>query len=237
MNEHLSGQTAEELDFYRIRERVAALAASEEGRAILSKREASTDRTELEKLKSLGKEWAVYLKSARPAPLASWPAVTDAFKLLGIDGAQLSQRQAFSLGLMCLSAEGLTEAVDSAAESLPIKHLSEKSQAMPDLTGAERDIFSILDRDGEIKDLPALRAIRSRIASLKREADGAIRKYTGDSSQKSFLQSNVPVMRGDRQLLAVRADRRGKVSGIIHEVSSSGQTLYIEPEEAVRANN
>ncbi len=237
MNEHLSGQTAEELDFYRIRERVAALATSEEGRAILSKREASTDRAELGKLKSLGKEWAVYLKSARTAPLASWPAVTDAFKLLGIDGAQLSQRQAFSLGLMCLSAEGLTEAVDNAAETLPIKHLSEKSQAMPDLTEAERDIFSILDRDGEIKDLPALRAIRSRIASLKREAEGAIRKYTGDSSQKSFLQSNVPVMRGDRQLLAVRADRRGKVSGIIHEVSSSGQTLYIEPEEAVRANN
>ncbi len=237
MSEHLSGQTAEELDFYRIRNQVARFAASEEGKALLLRREPVTDRDEIAGLKALGKEWAVYLKSARPAPLAPWPPVTDSFKLLGIEGAQLSREQAFALGLLCQSADRLREAVSGAAASLPLKKLEAHALSMPDLSQAEAEVFSVLDKDGEVKDLPALRAIRNRIRELQKEAEGAIRKYTADNTQKAFLQSNVPVMRGDRQLLAVRADRRGTVSGIIHEVSASGQTLYIEPEEAVRANN
>ncbi|MBP5158349.1 MAG: endonuclease MutS2, partial [Treponema sp.] len=237
MNGHLSGQTAQELDFYRIRAQVAGLAASEEGKSLLAQREPTADREEIEKLKELGKEWATYLKSARPSPLQPWPAVKDSFKLLAVAGAQLSQGQAFALGLMCQSVGKIREAISGAATSLPLKRLEEKAQTMPDLSKAATEIFSILDKDGEVRDLPALRAIRNRIRELQKEAEGAIRKYTSDNSQKPFLQSNVPVMRGDRQLLAVRADRRGTVSGIIHEVSASGQTLYIEPEEAVRANN
>ncbi len=237
MSEHLSGQTAEELDFYRIRSQVAHFAASEEGRELLAQREPTADAEEIEKLKCLGREWAAYLSSARPVPLSAWPAVRDSFKLLSVAGAQLTQGQAFALGLLCQSAEKLRESITSVAESLPIKQLNEKALSMPDLSKAEGEIFSVLDKDGEVKDLPALRAIRNRIRELQKEAEGAIRKYTTDNAQKPFLQSNVPVMRGDRQLLAVRADRRGTVSGIIHEVSASGQTLYIEPEEAVRANN
>ncbi|MBP5464618.1 MAG: endonuclease MutS2, partial [Treponema sp.] len=237
MSEPLSGQTAEELDFYRIRKQVARFAVSEEGKDLLLKREPSADRNEIAELKKLGNEWAVYLKSARPAPLAPWPPVTDSFKLLGIDGAQLGREQAFALGLLCQSALRLREAVTGVAAALPVKQLEAHALSMPDLSRAEAEVFSVLDKDGEVKDLPALRAIRNRIRELQKEAEGAIRTYTADSSQKAFLQSNVPVMRGDRQLLAVRADRRGTVSGIIHEVSASGQTLYIEPEEAVRANN
>lgn len=237
MSEHLSGQTAEELDFYRIRSQVAHFAASEEGRDLLSKREPMADAGEIEKLKCLGKEWAAYLCSARLSPISAWPVVKDSFKLLAVAGAQLTQKQAFALGLLCQSEGKLRESIISAAESLPIKQLNEKALSMPDLSKAEGEIFSVLDKDGEVKDLPALRAIRNRIRELQKEAEGAIRKYTADNAQKPFLQSNVPVMRGDRQLLAVRADRRGTVSGIIHEVSASGQTLYIEPEEAVRANN
>ncbi len=123
MSEHLSGQTAEELDFYRIRKQVARFAASEEGKNLLLRREPGTDRDEIAGLKALGSEWAVYLKSARPAPLAPWPPVTDSFKLLGIDGAQLSREQAFALGLLCQSADRLREAVSGAKASLPLKKL------------------------------------------------------------------------------------------------------------------
>ena len=237
MNEHLSGQTAQELDFYRIRAQVALFAASEEGKELLSQREPSSDMENMERLKGLGKEWAVFLSSARPAPLSAWPPVKDSFKLLAVEGAQLSQSQLFALGLMCRSAGKLCEAIRGAASSLPIRMLEKQASSIPDLSKAETEIFSVLDKDGEVKDLPALRAIRNRIRELQKEAEGAIRKYTADNTQKPFLQSNVPVMRGDRQLLAVRADRRGTVCGIVHEVSASGQTLYIEPEEAVRANN
>ncbi len=234
---HLQGQVAKELDFYRIRDTIAYLASSEEGKDRLLKREPTADREKIEKLKTLGREWAAYQHAAHSPAIISWPPVKLSFKLLGIDGAELSQEQTFALGLFCIASLRAKENILNASQELPLKRLSELAAAMPDLSGAEREIFAILDKDGNVRDLPALRAIRNKIAALKKASDGAIRKYTSDSAMNTVLQSNVPVYRADRQLLAVKADRRGAVSGIIHEVSPSGQTLYIEPDEAVMANN
>ena len=95
----LRGTIAQELDFYRITETVSQLAASEEGRALLKQREAVSDKEQITKLKSLGHEWSIYLNSTRPAAIHGWPSVGTVFPLLGIDGAQLSQEQLFTLAL------------------------------------------------------------------------------------------------------------------------------------------
>ena len=237
IQQHLSGDVARELDFYRLRDSIASFAMSEEGKENLLAREATADREKVSRLKALGKEWQTYLHSARPQALSAWPPISPFIKLLGIEGAQLGQEQLFALGQFCLAQARAAANIVSAAEEMPLPCLSELAKSMPPLTGAEKEIFSVLDKDGEVRDLPALRAIRARIAALRKEVEGAIRKYTSDPAFNSALQSNVPAFRADRELLAVRADRRGGISGIVHEVSDSGQTLYIEPTEAVRANN
>jgi DNA mismatch repair protein MutS2 len=120
---------------------------------------------------------------------------------------------------------------------MEIPTLCEIASNMPSLKSAGEKIFSVISEDGEIRDLPSLRSIRSRIASLKKDVDSAVRRYVSDPSLASALQSTVPVYRQDRELIAVRSDRRGEIRGIVHEVSGSGQTVYVEPEEIVRANN
>lgn len=233
----LRGTIAQELDFYRITETVSQLAASEEGRALLKQREAVSDKEQITKLKSLGHEWSIYLNSTRPAAIHGWPSVGTVFPLLGIDGAQLSQEQLFTLALFCTAAQTAKTLIESAAEEFEIPNLNSIAQEMPSLKEAGDMIFSVLDKDGNVRDLPELRAIRAKIASLHKEIESSIRKYTSDPSLNSALQSNVPAFRADRELLAVRADHRSAVSGIVHEVSASGQTIYVEPEEVVRANN
>lgn len=233
----LRGTIAQELDFYRITETVSQLAASEEGRALLKQREAVSDKEQITKLKSLGREWSIYLNSTRPAAIHGWPSVGTVFPLLGIDGAQLSQEQLFTLALFCTAAQTAKTLIESAAEEFEIPNLNSITQEMPSLKEAGDMIFSILDKDGNIRDLPELRTIRAKIASLHKEIESSIRKYTSDPALNSALQSNVPAFRADRELLAVRADHRSAISGIVHEVSASGQTIYVEPEEVVRANN
>lgn len=233
----LRGTIAQELDFYRITETVSQLAASEEGRALLKQREAVSDTEQITKLKSLGREWSIYLNSTRPAAIHGWPSVGTVFPLLGIDGAQLSQEQLFTLALFCTAAQTAKTLIESAAEELDIPNLNSIAQEMPLLKEAGDMIFSVLDKDGDVRDLPELRAIRAKIASLHKEIESCIRKYTSDPALNGALQSNVPAFRADRELLAVRADHRSAVSGIVHEVSASGQTIYVEPEEVVRANN
>ena len=81
------------------------------------------------------------------------------------------------------------------------------------------------------------KASKNEIFKTKKEIENAIKKYTTNSSYTDALQSTVPAFRADRELLAVRADHSSFIKGIVHEVSSSGLTLYIEPEEIIRLNN
>lgn len=228
---------AKELDFYRIRETVAELAVSEEGKQSLLAREPVSDKTQIEYLKSLGREWNTYISSNNQSALSAWPPVESYFKLLGKEGAQLEQDQIFAIGLFCLAQEKLKKNITTAQENINIPNLAKETSTLPDISQAQREIFAVIGTDGQVKDLPALRAIRSRIASLHKEIENAIRKYTSDPNLSSALQSNVPAFKADRELLAVRADRRNTIKGIVHEVSASGQTMYIEPDEVVRANN
>ena len=52
-----------------------------------------------------------------------------------------------------------------------------------------------------------------------------------------MLQSEIPSQRDGRMVLSVKANFRSRIRGIVHEVSSSGQTVFVEPEEAVEKNN
>jgi DNA mismatch repair protein MutS2 len=233
----LTGQIARQLDYYRIRETIAALASSEEGKAQLLLREPIDDEKEIELLRTLGREWNTCLHSSRPVTLSPWPPVAQLLPVLAIEGASLHLDQVFALGLFTLSVRKAQDTLTSASLELPIPELAKLAATLPSLQNSEHEIFSIIDTSGELKDLPALRAIRAKIASLHKEIENAIRKYTSDSSLNSVLQSNVPAYRADRQVLAVRADKRSQIKGIVHEVSASGATVYIEPDEVVRANN
>ncbi|MGN0729042.1 endonuclease MutS2 [Treponema sp.] len=237
-NIFLKGQVASDFDFYKIRETVASYASTEEGKKLLLSRESSADPEEILKLKQLGREWSLYLNSRFPSALKPWPPVREIFSALKVEGSSLLHEQIFALGLFCLYADETSSLIKTAALELEIPSLLNIAKSSPSMENAAKLIFSVIDvSTGEVKDLPGLREIRKRIASLHREIDSVLKRYTSDSTLNSVLQSNVPVLKADRELLAVRADHSGAVKGIVHEVSPSRQTVYIEPEEIVRANN
>ncbi len=233
----LRGDVARDLDFYRIREVIAGKCVSEEGQTALLKRESCSDAQKLDVLKKMGREWGVFLHSSYPQCLSGWPAVADLFPLLGVEGSQLQQDQIFALGLFCRSVKKVCEGLSNASGDLELPSLSECVSNIPSVEKPDSLIFSVIDESGQVRDLPSLRAIRNRISSLQKEIDSVLRRYTSDSSFTDSLQSTVPAYRQDRELLAVRADHRGDIKGIVHELSASGQTVYIEPDEIVRANN
>ena len=236
-NPFLSGEVAEELDFYRIRKTVAELCASEEGHNALLEREPCADGAVIEKLKQLGREWNIVLHTPYAQVIKGWPPVKQLFPLLGMEGAQLTQEQLFALGLFCNAQEQCRTQILKASTEISIPLLSDFARSLPDVSVARESIFSVLTNEGDVRDLPSIQAIRKRLVELHHAVDRAIKKYTSDSTFSQALQSTVPALRSGRELLAVRADRRGSINGIVHEVSASGQTLYIEPEEVVHANN
>lgn len=238
-NEEAFDESAEELDFYRIRNLIAQNAVSDEGKDFFSGINPCTDFYEVERRKQAGREWNAYLHSKYPQAVTYWPPVKKTFSLLAKEGTQLTALQFFALAQFFNSCTKARSLIEEASGKLKIPELLKVCSIIEsqELANASKKISDVIDSDGQVKDLPALREIRTRISSLKKEAENAIRRYTSDSKLNAVLQSNVPVLKGGKELLAVHGDRKSEVKGIIHEVSASGQTVYIEVEEAVKANN
>ena len=230
-------KTLTELDYYRIRETISGFCVAEESRFIMARLEPLSDSEEIEKSKEISREWLKYLSTTRTPALSGWNPVFNIIKSLKIQGISVPLASFYDLGTFCVCVEKLRQAVSSAQKELGLKNLSECVGLIPDISFVREEIFRVITNDGEMRDLPALREIRTKISNLNAKIKGVMHSFTSNSKYSDVLESNVPVLRGGRQVLAVKSNRRNSIPGIIHEVSQTGLTVYIEPDEAVIASN
>ena len=230
-------KTLTELDFYRIRDEIAGFCVSEEGAYMLSHLEPLSKSDEIEARKNLSREWFTYIHTARNNALNSWQPVFPVFKMISVQGAAVSLEQLHSVLQFCVAVKNVTDAVLNAEEELNLKSLASLVRSIPDISIVYGEINRIMTSDGQLRDLPELRAVRAKIAELNAKIKSILRSFTSGTKYADILESAVPVLKNGRQVLAVKSNRRASVPGIIHEVSHTGQTVFIEPEESVRCSN
>ena len=103
------------------------------------------------------------------------------------------------------------------------------------LTTLERSIVS----EEEIADAasPTLGEIRRKLIKERSNLRDTLDKMTRNKSMQKYLQDTTVTIRDGRFVLPVKAEYRSQVAGLIHDTSSSGATLFIEPMQIVEANN
>ncbi len=101
----------------------------------------------------------------------------------------------------------------------------------------EKITGSILGED-EIADAasPELASIRRHIRATSSKVREILQKLIS-SSQARYLQESIITMRSDRYVVPVKAEHKNEIPGLVHDVSSSGSTFFIEPMGVVKANN
>ncbi|WP_050640711.1 MULTISPECIES: endonuclease MutS2 [Clostridia] len=106
------------------------------------------------------------------------------------------------------------------------------------LTPLTTEIERCIQGEDEISDdaSSTLKGIRRSIGSLNDKVHSTLTNLV-NGSLRTYLQDPIITMRGDRYCVPVKAEYRNQVNGMIHDQSSTGSTLFIEPMAVVRLNN
>ncbi|MFA6505481.1 MAG: endonuclease MutS2 [Treponemataceae bacterium] len=222
------------LEFDTIRSRVADRCLSVEATALMGEEDILVDPTAVSILKESVAQFVALLMSTNAQPSLSLPAIGPLLPRLGKEGVSLELEEAYALGLFTDSASALGKWLSGEAVG---ELLKEAASHLPDCSSVSKEVFAVLERDGTLRDLPSFREIKRRISGLRKELENITNRYLSDDETRRMLQSEVATQRDGRLVLALKANYRSRIKGIVHEVSATGQTIFVEPEEVVEKNN
>lgn len=102
-----------------------------------------------------------------------------------------------------------------------------------------RRVFRSIDEQGQITDdaSPTLAELRLRVRALRMEAQQRLEDLIREFDDAGFLRDRNFTLRHDRYVLPVRAELQGRVEGIVHDASQTGQTVFIEPRAILEVGN
>lgn len=163
---------------------------------------------------------------------ASVPAAAErAYK-----GAVLSPRELLDVSSLLYSTRMLLDYINT---DKPFETSLDEifRRLLPDRELEERIRRSILSEDMIADEAsPALAEIRRKIRNTNNKIKDTLQGYVGGNRLK-YLQENIVTMRNGRYVVPVKAEYRNELKGLVHDTSSSGATLFVEPMSVVEANN
>jgi DNA mismatch repair protein MutS2 len=161
---------------------------------------------------------------------------SDAVAVLKIQNAALEPNRMLEVSRVCSQALFARSSIQPEKESAPtlwqiVEHIP------PTLLAVIDQINKKLLPGGEIDD-----SASPELAKLRREINAQKGRLTKslESAMRAAgnaIQDEIVTVRNDRFVIPVKTDFRGKVTGVAHGFSSSGSTVFVEPLEAIEANN
>ena len=112
-------------------------------------------------------------------------------------------------------------------------------QSVGELRPVKAALDAVIHSDGSIKEsaTPELRRLTHQAHALKRQMRHNVDQILHSRRYEDILQEQYFAQREGRYVIPVKADMRGRVPGIVHDVSASGATVFLEPRELVELNN
>jgi len=236
LNTSMNPQAFAILEFDQLRALVRRYAQTEMARA----RVASLEPIEsIEALQRALREVAEAMEMRKRGARLSFEGIadpTEAIARLKIEGAALEPLAILGLVKLCDAAMDARGAVLAERENCPMlfEIVAGLSQELKKLTAA---IKKKILPNGEIDDRasPELSRIRQDIVRARFRITRSLENLMRDSTEA--IQEELVTVRNDRFVIPVRADHRGRISGVAHGSSSSGATIFIEPMQTIEANN
>lgn len=233
MKEH----TLELLQYKRVCKDFSQYAITEEGKALCENLKPTSNIEKIENIKLCGNDCLSLLKQSFYPPFKYLPPILPFLEKLDL-GEVLEIEGVYSIFLLSILCRNLISYKDDLGKKILIKNnFLEKINELPILDEVYTTVSSFIDENGTLKEVPSLKAISKKIEVIEDAIRTSMLHYLNDASIADMLQSNLPTTKNNRGVIAVKANFKGRIKGIIYEYSHTAKTFYIEPEDVVLKNN
>ena len=230
----IQSETLELLEWSRLCEQLSTFAATKLGMMAAQRLVIPATQAESEALLRQTKEM-VHLETTLVAGL-KFDGLEDIWEPLeraerkGI----LSGDQLLNVATTFAAARTLRRTIDAQEEVPVLQALVAELRTYPEL---EQEIHRCIDDQGKVTDRanPQLSGIRQKIKDVRDRIRTSLQRIMQRHS--GAMQEAVITQRGDRFVLPIKAPQKDKIPGIVHDASTSGATLYVEPQAIISFGN
>ncbi|WP_409029557.1 endonuclease MutS2 [Gracilimonas sediminicola] len=227
----------EKLGFDQIRQATLELTQSVRSEELMEALSPTSNPRRVELLTEQTKEMLEVIASADPFPLGEFPEVRDYLGAAKAEGSIIPLPAFVDILKISSMSRQVKSFFKSRSDQLP--RMSKLSEGLIPMKELEKSIKEKISEHGELRDnaSPELRAIRKKLNKRKSDLRTTINRSMKDASKDGMASDEGPTIRNGRMVIPIQAEFKRKIQGFVHDVSASGQTVYIEPVEALNLNN
>ena len=226
------------LEYNKIIDQLTEYAFSDEAKDLCRHLRPSTDLAEIELLQRQTKDALNRIFKSGTLSFSGVRSVNASLKRLELGGS-LSAVELLRICSLLEAAKRAKAFSRSDRDEETRDSLTEFFEAIEPLTPLSEEIRRCILSEDEIADdaSSALRSIRRSMRGMNDKIRAQMNSMINNTTTRSYLQDTVITMRDGRYCLPVKAEAKSQVPGMIHDQSSSGSTLFIEPMAVVNLNN
>ena len=222
------------LEFDQIKAQLAQSLSTSQGQAEMANLFPISDKVRIQRWFDELSEFGTIVQENGPVPLSNTADLTEILRRIELDASLASQEFAKIKKVLRLANETRRFFEQAVNVSFPI--LGQTIDKFVDVSYL-LGLLQVIDAAGALSDTASdkLFTLRQNI----KKGDAEVKKILAEilsKSQASLTESIITIRQG-RPVLPVRSDSKNKIPGIVHDMSASGQTFYIEPNRVVQLNN
>ncbi|NLG03518.1 MAG: endonuclease MutS2 [Clostridia bacterium] len=225
------------LEYHKVLEQLSSFATSKPGKQLCLSLEPDTDLARIILNQTQTKNALDRLYKKETISFSSTKEIVPSIKRLKM-GSILSQEELLHIAQFLNNVNHVKAYARKETPDIPDDSLDPLFDILEPLTNVSTEILRCIISEEEISDdaTPALRQIRRNIKLANDRIHSQLSSMV-NSSYKTYLQESVITMRNNRYCIPVKSEYKNQVQGMIHDQSSSGSTLFIEPAAIVKLNN
>ncbi len=225
------------LEYDKIISQLTEYAASAPGKLLCRNLVPSGDYGEIVRAQAETTDAVTRVRMKGGLSLSGVRDIRDSLKRLEIGSALSIQELLSASSLLTVAARAKAYGRHEESEELPGDSLEGMFDSLEPLTPVNNEIKRCILSEDEINDdaSPGLRRVRRSIKSINDRVHTQLNNIL--NSSRSYLQDAVITMRDGRYCLPVKSEYKAQVSGMVHDQSATGSTLFIEPMAIIQLNN